>query len=72
MNKHILINAVMINESKDSSAIENIITTYLSSLEKEGFLASEKIGKERIYVNAKLYDLVRFPQRGVPSLPVER
>ena len=27
-NKHILINAVMINEAKDSSAIENIITTH--------------------------------------------
>ena len=27
-NKHILINAVMINESKDSSEIENIITTH--------------------------------------------
>lgn len=28
LNKHILINAVMINEAKDSSAIENIITTH--------------------------------------------
>jgi Fic family protein len=27
-NKHILINAIMINEAKDSSAIENIITTH--------------------------------------------
>lgn len=27
-NKHILINAVTINEAKDSSAIENIITTH--------------------------------------------
>jgi len=27
-NKYILINAAMINESKDSSAIENIITTH--------------------------------------------
>jgi Fic family protein len=27
-NKHILINAVMLNEAKDSSAIENIITTH--------------------------------------------
>src|SRR5665648_964835 len=31
---------------------------YLSSLEKEGFLTSEKIGKERIYKNNRLYDLV--------------
>jgi Fic family protein len=27
-NKHILINAITINEAKDSSAIENIITTH--------------------------------------------
>lgn len=33
---------------------------YLSSLEKEGFLASERIGKERIYQNKRLYDLVKF------------
>jgi len=34
--------------------------TYLSALEKEGFLVSEKIGKERVYQNKRLYDLVRF------------
>ncbi len=33
--------------------------TYLGILEKEGFLFSEKIGKERIYQNKRLYDLVR-------------
>ena len=32
---------------------------YLSKLEKEGFLISEKIGKERIYQNKRLYDLVK-------------
>lgn len=32
---------------------------YLSTLEKEGFLISEKIGKERIYQNKRLYDLVK-------------
>ena len=32
---------------------------YLSTLEKEGFLVSEKIGKERIYQNKRLYDLVK-------------
>jgi len=35
---------------------------YLSSLEKEGFLTSEKIGKERIYQNKRLYDLVEYGQ----------
>lgn len=32
---------------------------YLNTLEKEGFLKSEKIGKERIYQNKRLYDLVK-------------
>jgi len=35
---------------------------YLSSLEKEGFLTSEKIGRERIYQNKRLYDLVKYGQ----------
>jgi len=34
--------------------------TYLKILEKEGFLVSEKIGKERIYQNKRLYDLVKY------------
>jgi Fic family protein len=34
--------------------------TYLQMLEKEGFLVSEKIGKERIYQNKRLYDLVKY------------
>ncbi len=33
---------------------------YLSALEKEGFLASEKLGKERIYQNKRLFDLVKY------------
>lgn len=32
---------------------------YLSALEENGFLVSEKIGKERIYQNKRLFDLVR-------------
>lgn len=34
--------------------------TYLQTLEREGFLVSEKIGKERIYQNKRLYDLVKY------------
>lgn len=34
--------------------------SYLSALEMAGFLVSEKIGKERIYKNKRLYDLVKF------------
>jgi Fic family protein len=37
--------------------------TYLQILEKEGFLVSEKIGKERIYQNKRLYDLVKYPKK---------
>lgn len=33
-------------------------SNYLAELEKEGFLTSEKIGKERIYVNKRLFDTV--------------
>ena len=32
---------------------------YLSVLETEGFLSSEKIGKERIYQNKRLFDIVK-------------
>ena len=35
---------------------------YLKTLEEKGFLVSEKLGKERIYMNKRLYDLVRFPK----------
>lgn len=33
--------------------------TYLTALEEKGFLRSEKIGKERIYINNRLYDAVQ-------------
>lgn len=35
-------------------------STYLSSLEKVGFLVSEKIGRERIYLNKRLFNLVKY------------
>ncbi len=53
-NKHILINAVTINEAKDSSAIENIITTHSVKIvdlawdmigRKVGRLESWKVGR---------------------------
>jgi Fic family protein len=34
--------------------------SYLAALEKEGFLVSEKIGKERIYKNKRLADLIEI------------
>ena len=45
---------------KGLSVTRKTAVNYLSSLEKEGFLASEKIGKERIYQNKRLYDLVKY------------
>jgi len=35
---------------------------YLKELEDAGFLESEKLGRERIYLNKRLYDLVRYRQ----------
>ena len=37
--------------------------TYLQTLEREGFLSSEMIGKERIYQNKRLYDLVKYSEQ---------
>ncbi len=35
-------------------------SNYLFKLENAGFLVSEKIGKERIYLNKKLFDLIKY------------
>ena len=35
---------------------------YLNALERDGFLTSQKIGKERIYQNKRLYDLVKYSE----------
>ena len=43
---------------KGLSVTRKTAAGYLSSLEKEGFLASEKIGKERIYKNTRLYRII--------------
>lgn len=32
---------------------------YLSNLEEEGFLISEKVGRERIYINENLFRIVK-------------
>jgi Fic family protein len=42
------------------SVTRKTAANYLSSLEKAGFLVSEKIGKVRIYQNKRLYDLVKY------------
>ncbi len=44
---------------KGLSVTRKTAASYLNTLEKEGFLVSEKIGKERIYQNKRLYDLVK-------------
>lgn len=41
------------------SVTRKTAANYLSTLEEEGFLTSERIGKERIYQNKRLYDLVK-------------
>ena len=45
---------------KGLSISRKTAVNYLNALEKEGFLTSEKIGKERIYQNKRLYDLVKY------------
>jgi Fic family protein len=45
---------------KGLSITRKTAVSYLSALEMAGFLVSEKIGKERIYKNKRLYDLVKF------------
>jgi Fic family protein len=44
---------------KGLSVSRKTAVSYLGILEKEGFLISEKIGKERIYQNKRLYDLIK-------------
>jgi Fic family protein len=44
---------------KGLSVTRKTAANYSSLLEKEGFLVSQKIGKERIYQNKRLYDLVK-------------
>lgn len=89
-NQNILINAIMINEAKASSEIENIVAShdeiyetktsyiekilgvsertalrYLNTLVDKGFLVSEKVGRERIYKNQKLLDIIKdFDEMG--------
>jgi Fic family protein len=45
---------------KGLSVSRKTAVNYLNTLEKEGFLISEKIGKERIYQNKRLYDLIKY------------
>ena len=45
---------------KGLSVSRKTAVSYLGQLEKEGFLISEKMGKERLYQNKRLYDLVRL------------
>jgi len=45
---------------KGLSITRKTAVSYLSALEEAGFLVSEKIGKERIYKNKRLFDLVKY------------
>lgn len=44
---------------KGLSITRKTASNYLAALENEGFLTSEKIGKERIYQNKRLYDMIK-------------
>ncbi len=45
---------------KGLSVTRKTAAGYLTALQEAGFLTSEMIGRERIYQNKRLYDLVRF------------
>lgn len=45
---------------KGLSVTRKTAANYLASLEEEGFLVSEKIGKERIYQNKRLFDIIKY------------
>ena len=45
---------------KGLSITRKTAVSYLSALEEAGLLVSEKIGKERIYKNKRLFDLVKY------------
>ena len=45
---------------KGLSVTRKTAASYLASLEEEGFLVSEKIGKERIYQNKRLFDIIKY------------
>jgi len=47
------------NIEPDLGVTRKTASNYLDTLEKEGFLVSEKLGRERIYQNKRLFDLVR-------------
>ena len=55
-NEQILISTLTLQEAKDSSAIENIIT-YLKELVEAEFLTLIKIGRSNFYLNKPLFEL---------------
>jgi len=73
-NQGILLDTLSIQEAKDSSEIENIITTHdelfavqedsatpaanLEQLTKAGFLRKQRMGKTNFYINEPLFTLL--------------
>ena len=41
--------------------IQIVTSGYLMELEKSGFLISEKVGKEKLYLNHKLMAILEIP-----------
>ena len=71
-NESILLNTLVLQEAKDSSEVENIVTTqdevyqadsrltaskYLEEMVASGFVEKIKIGKSNYYINQQLVDL---------------
>lgn len=60
-NERILISSLTLQEAKDSSAVENIVTTqddlYRAGIVSLGLLEKKRIGKENYYINTRLMNL---------------
>jgi len=67
-NPTLFLDTIYLQEAKTSSEIENIVTTnlgnpktvgkYLTDLEKIGLLKSVKVGKEKLYLNDRLLNIL--------------
>ena len=60
-----LVNAIVLQEAKDSSEIQlqverKTASRYLKELERIGILKSQKIGRETLYINTQLVEILKL------------
>ena len=64
-NQLMLVNAIVLQEAKDSSEIQlqverKAASRYLKELERIGILKSQKIGRETLYINTELVEILKL------------